>query len=189
VTLTQWPAIVAVLGLSGTGKSEAARWLAESRGYHRVYFGGIVVDEVRRRGLAGPEQERVVREELRREHGMGAMAVLSLPAILEHVDRDEPVVIDGLYSAAEREILVEHFGDALVTLAVHAPRWLRKQRLAQRATRPLTSAEVDARDEFEVRNLDKAVPIVEADLHVVNDSDLDALFAAVETTLSSRPVS
>jgi hypothetical protein len=53
----------------------------------------------------------------------------------------------------------------------------------------LTSAEVDARDEFEVRNLDKAVPIVEADLHVVNDSDLDALFAAVETTLSSRPVS
>ena len=182
--MQEWPAIVAVLGLSGTGKSEAARWLAEARGYHRVYFGGIVVDEVHRRGLDGPDAERMVREELRREHGMGAMATLSLPAIRGHMERDEPVVIDGLYSGAEREILVAEFGDRLVTVAVHSARWLRKQRLAQRAVRPLTSDEVDARDDFEVRNLDKAVPIVLADLHVVNDADLAALFAAIERALA-----
>lgn len=182
--MQEWPPIVAVLGLSGTGKSEIASWL-ERHGYQRVYFGGIVVGEVQRRGWdVTVDNERVVREELRAKHGMGAMAILSLPAIREHLTRGERVVIDGLYSGAEREILLGEFGERMVTLAVHSPLRLRKQRLAQREVRPLTSEEVDARDEFEVRNLDKAVPIVLADLHVVNDADLPTLFAAVERVLT-----
>ena len=181
--MQEWPPIIAVLGLSGTGKSEIATWLIE-HGYHRVYFGGIVVGEVQRRGWdVTPDNERIVREELREQHGMGAMATLSLPAIRDHLDRAERVVIDGLYSGAERDILVDAFGERMVTLAVHAPRRLRKERLAQREVRPLTGEEVDARDDFEVRNLDKAVPIVLADLHVVNDTDLASLFVAVERAL------
>jgi dephospho-CoA kinase len=179
----EWPPIIAVLGLSGTGKSEIATWLIE-HGYQRVYFGGIVVGEVQRRGWdVNADNERVVREELREQHGMGAMAILSLPAIREHLERGERVVIDGLYSGAEREILLAEFDGSMVTLAVHSPLRLRKERLAQREVRPLKSDEVDARDDFEVRNLDKAVPIVLADLHVVNDTDLTSLFSAVERAL------
>jgi dephospho-CoA kinase len=71
----------------------------------------------------------------------------------------------------------------VVTLAVHAPRWVRKQRLASRPVRPLTSAEVDTREELEVANLDKAPPIALADLHVVNDSSVDSLPERVDAAL------
>ncbi|HUK67743.1 MAG TPA: AAA family ATPase [Streptosporangiaceae bacterium] len=170
------PAILAVVGLAGAGKSEAARLLVDRYGYCAVYFGGIVVGEVQRRGLPlQPANERAVREELRAAEGMDAIARRSIRPIRDHLDSGEKVVIDGLYSTAELARLRAEPGWDVVTLAVHAPRWLRKRRLRDRAVRPLTAQEVDERDWFELTNLDKAPPIVLADLHVVNDGGADQL--------------
>ncbi len=170
------PAILAVVGLAGAGKSEAARLLVDSYGYRAVYFGGIVVGEVQRRGLPlQPASERAVREELRAAEGMDAIAARSIQPIREYLDGGENVVIDGLYSTAELARLRAEPGWDVVTLAVHAPRWLRKKRLRVRPVRPLTATEVDERDWFELRNLDKAPPIVLADLHVVNDGGVGQL--------------
>ncbi len=178
------PTILAVVGLAGTGKSEATRLLVQKYGYSAVYFGGVVVDEVQRRGLPLlPANERAVREELRAAEGMDAIAARSIQPIRERLDRGENVVIDGLYSTAELSRLRAESDWDVVTLAVHAPRWLRKKRLRTRPARPLTSKEVDERDWFELRNLDKAPPIVLADLHVVNDGAVNQLAENIYRTI------
>jgi dephospho-CoA kinase len=167
--------VIALVGLAGTGKSEAGRVL-ESLGYKIVYFGGAVLEEVQRRGLAvSPENEKAVREDLRVLHGMAAMAILKLPQIERLLAEGQKVAIDGLYSFAEYELLKHKLGSRLKLLAIHASRVLRYTRLAARPVRPLTPAEVDARDYFEIKNLDKGGPIAMADAHVINDSDANAL--------------
>ena len=42
--------IVAVVGLCGSGKSEAVKFFMES-GWSKVYFGDVVMNEVKLRGL------------------------------------------------------------------------------------------------------------------------------------------
>jgi dephospho-CoA kinase len=170
------PEVLAVVGLAGSGKSEATRIVASEHGYEVVYFGGVVVEEVRRRGLeVDPANEKEVREDLRASEGMDAIARRSLPAIQAILERGGRVGVDGLYSAGELDVLRGSLAAPVVTLAVHAPRWLRKRRLAGRPVRPLTPEQVDSRDQLEVANRDQAPPIALADLHVVNDSTVDAL--------------
>ena len=163
--------IIALVGLCGTGKSEACAFL-ESQGYTVIYFGGTVVGEVVRQGLpVNPENEKVVREALRAAHGMAAMAHINLPKMRALLAEGQSVAIDGLYSMGELEVLRGAFGQSLKLLAIHAPKSLRYQRLGLRSVRPMTPQQVDARDLFEVQNLDKAAPIALADAHVVNDGD------------------
>ena len=167
--------VLAVVGLAGTGKSEVVRLITEKQAFTVVYFGGVVLEEVERRGLeVNQTNERAVREELRATHGMAAMAILSLPKITDALGQGEDVLIDGLYSFAEYEILTQA-GLPLLTIAVHADRDIRAERLSNRPTRPLTRDEMNARDDAEIRNLDKAPPIVLADHHVLNNGDMAAL--------------
>jgi dephospho-CoA kinase len=178
------PPVLALVGLCGTGKSEAGRVL-ESLGYELIYFGGVVVDEVKRRGMPVNEaNEKTVREELRATHGMAAMAIMKLPQIQAMLAAGKKVAIDGLYSFAEYELLKSEMGERLKLIAMHSPKPLRYARMAARPVRPLTQADVDARDFFEIKNLDKGGPIAIADAHVVNDADTatfaQALRAAIE---------
>jgi dephospho-CoA kinase len=176
--------MIALVGLCGTGKSEAGRVL-ESLGYEIVYFGGVVVDEVKRRGLAVNEaNEKTVREELRATHGMAAMAIARLPHIQAMLAQGKKVAIDGLYSFAEYELLKSTFGERLKLIAMHTAKPLRYARMAQRPVRPLTASEVDARDFFEIKNLDKGGPIAIADAHVVNDADPQSFAAALRGVIA-----
>ena len=177
---------LAVVGMACAGKSEISAELVANYGFESVYFGQVVLDEIAARGLhPGPQSERKVREELRQADGMDVMAKRSLGTIQAAIDAGRRVCIDGLYSGAEWKLLAGQVG--LVTLAVHAPRWLRKQRAASRAGRPLSAAELDERDLAEVRNLDKATPIALADLHVVNDGTLDELVGRVASLMERLP--
>jgi dephospho-CoA kinase len=171
---------IAVVGLAGTGKSAVTRLLVDEHGYVPIYFGGVVVGEVRRRGLDVTEaNERVVREELRETHGSAVMAQLSLPAIEEALGAARPVVIDGVYSGAEWELLRLRLRVPLRLVAVHASRRLREERLAARPERPLSPAELRSRDLREVETLDKAVPIALADHHLINNRGLAELHAGL----------
>ncbi len=172
--------VIALVGLAGSGKSEAGKVL-QALGYTVVYFGGAVLEEVRRRGLeVNADNERVVREDLRRQHGMAAMAILKLPEIERLRAQGAKVAVDGLYSFAEFELLRERLGSALRLIAIHTPRTLRYQRLAARPVRPLTPEQVDQRDYFEIKNLDKGGPIALADVHLVNAEDAETLHRRVE---------
>jgi dephospho-CoA kinase len=177
--------VIALVGLAGSGKSEAGKVL-QAMGYTVVYFGGAVLEEVRRRGLeVNSDNERLVREDLRQQHGMAAMALLKLPDIERLRAQGAKVAIDGLYSFAEFELLRGRLGHRLKLIAIHTPRQLRYQRLAARPVRPLTPEQVDQRDYFEIKNLDKGGPIAMADVHVVNADDAEALHRRVEQAVAA----
>lgn len=178
--------IIAAVGMPGSGKSVLCDHLREG-GLPVIYFGGQVLDEVARRGLpVTPDNERQVREQLRAEHGMDAMAKLALPAIREHRAAGRDVVIDGLYSFSEYKTLRSVFGDDLWVVAVCAPAGLRHRRLATRPQRPLSPAEAAERDVREIERLEKGGPIAIADAYVLNDVDMAAFLARVDALMAER---
>ncbi|MCX8127103.1 MAG: AAA family ATPase, partial [Dehalococcoidia bacterium] len=79
--------VIAIVGLAGSGKSEVAK-VFEEAGFVRIRFGDVTDEELSKRGLALNEKnERLVRESLRKEHGMGAYAKLNLPRIDAALER------------------------------------------------------------------------------------------------------
>jgi len=172
--------IIAFVGMPGAGKSEAVSYL-EQQGFARVYFGGTVLEEVKKQGLeVNFENEKQVREEIRQKHGMAAMAILNLENIKKAGDK---VVIDGIYSWDEYKVLAGEFGDDLIAVAITAPRKFRYQRLANRPERPLTKEQVQARDYAEIENIAKGGPIAIADYTIVNDDSLEDLHKSIDNIL------
>ncbi len=179
------PRALALVGMPGAGKTVCAHHL-EARGFFQFRFGGIVVDEVTRRGWAvTPENERIVREELRRREGMDAIARRALPHLKSALNARPSIVIDGLYSFSEYKTLRHELGAAMVVVAIACPRALRYQRLAARPERPLTAAEAEARDYLEIENLEKGGPIAIADYTLVNDRDPQTLLDALDALVAS----
>lgn len=160
--------------MCGSGKSEAVKFFVDS-GYKRVYFGEVVMNEMKRLGLEVNEaNERATRENLRKEFGMGAMAVKSLPVIEEFL-RENNVVIESLYSWEEFKILKDKFGEAFKLITIYTTKDLRYERLLKRPFRPLTNEESKSRDLSEIEKLDKGGPIAYTDYLIINDGSLDEM--------------
>ncbi len=169
--------------MPGAGKSLCARHL-EVKGYFQYRFGSIVVDEVARRGLPlTPENERVVREEFRANEGMDAIAKRALPILKSALERQNCIVIDGLYSWSEYKTLRADLGGDLIVTAIVSERALRYARLGERTERPLTPAEAQRRDYQEIENLEKGGPIALADYTLLNNASSDALLAALDALI------
>lgn len=72
--------------MSGTGKSEATNFLKDQFNFDLFYFGGIVLNEVKKRGLEiNNENEKMVREDLRRQHGNGVLAKIASETIAKPI--------------------------------------------------------------------------------------------------------
>ena len=170
--------IVAIVGMPGSGKSAVSK-VFERQGYRKVRFGDVTDEEVKKQGLElNEENERRVREELRKQHGMAAYAIMNLPRISDALQASN-VVIDGLYSWEEHKFLKEEFDGAFSTVAVWAPPRVRYQRLKNRTVRRLTPDESKARDFAEIENVNKGGPIAMADYTILNDSTLESLISQV----------
>jgi dephospho-CoA kinase len=166
--------IIAIVGMAGAGKSEVAR-IFEQNGYVRIRFGDITDEEVEKRGLRLNEtSERFVREALRAEHGMAAYAKLSIPRIGRALERTN-VVIDGMYSWEEYNLLKKHYGEKLSVVAVLTSPRKRYFRLSVRDVRSLNRKEAEERDKSEIENLNKGAPIAMADYMLTNESTLSNL--------------
>lgn len=171
--------IIAVVGMCGSGKSEAVKYFTEN-GFKKVYFGDVVITELKSRGLEISEKnERTVREELRAEYGMGVMAIKSIGKINEFF-KSGNVVIESMYSWEEFKIIKDAFGDNFKVLAIYTTKGLRYERLGRREFRPLTNEEAMSRDISEIENLDKGGPIAYADYTLINDSTLEELNKKLE---------
>jgi dephospho-CoA kinase len=174
--------IIAVIGMCGSGKSEAVKFFTE-HGYKRVYFGEVVMNEMKRLGLEVNEKnERETRENLRKEFGMGAMAVKSLPVIEELITHNN-VVIESLYSWEEFKILKDKFGDSFKLLTIYTTKDLRYERLLKRPVRPLNGEESKSRDISEIEKLDKGGPIAYSDYLIMNDGSLEEMNKILEQYL------
>jgi dephospho-CoA kinase len=174
------PRALALVGMPGAGKTLCAKHL-EEQGYYQFRFGGIVVDEVVRRGWAiNPENERIVREELRIREGMAVMAKRALPHLKAALETHAHIIIDGLYSFSEYKMLHREFGGEMVIVAIISPRALRYQRLTSRLDRPLMPEEAELRDYSEIETLEKGGPIAIADYFLLNDREPDDLLNALD---------
>ncbi len=167
--------VVSVVGMAGAGKSEVARLFEES-GFIRIRFGDVTDEEIKKRGLELNENnERYIRELLRKEHGMAAYAKLNLPRI-DEVSKYSDVVVDGLYSWEEYTFLKTHYnGKDFYVVAVWASPGTRYIRLTARLNRHLTAEEAASRDKAEIENTNKGGPIAMADFTIVNESCLENL--------------
>jgi len=166
--------VVAIVGMAGAGKSEVAR-MFEDNGFKKVRFGDITDEELKNRGLEpNEENERYIRQQLRKEHGMAAYAKLNLPRIDSSL-KSSDVVVDGLYSWEEYILLKEYYGGRFNVVAVWASTATRHGRLAHRTERPLTLKEAASRDKSEIENSNKGGPIAMADFTIVNESSLEEL--------------
>ena len=164
--------LIAIVGMSGSGKSVASDYL-EKIGFNKIYFGGVVLSGVKKRGLeVNPENEKKVREDLRKEHGMAAMAKLLLPEIEESI-KEHDTVLDGLYSWDEYVVLKDKFKDRLKLISIIVDKDIRYERVSQRVVRPLNREEIEKRDIAEIENLAKGGPIVMADYCIMNNGDLE----------------
>jgi dephospho-CoA kinase len=178
--------VLAIVGMSGTGKSEVTTFIVNKYRFKLIYFGGYILEEVKKRNLEiNSRNERLVREELRANHGMDIVAKLSLADIMAEFDNEQNVIIDGLYSFSEYEFLKERFPKNLYTIAIHASKRNRYERLGQREIRPLTREEVDERDYYEIKKLEKCAPIVLADFHIANEGLISDLHEKVDSTLNN----
>jgi dephospho-CoA kinase len=93
--------ILAIVGLPGSGKTEAIEYLKERLGWPKIYFGDVTFDRMKETGLEINEaNERKTREDIRKEFGMEAYAILNIPKI-EKLFEQGPLFIESLYSWEE----------------------------------------------------------------------------------------
>ncbi len=165
--------IVAIVGMCGSGKSIASETL-ESIGFKNVYFGGVTMEKLKEANLEiNAQNEKIMREKLRKEFGMGAFAKILLPKIREYSEYFD-TVLDGLYSWDELKILKDEFGDNLKVIAVIVDKYKRYERLSKRKIRPLTIEEAISRDIAEIENTAKGGPIAFADYYIDNNQDIES---------------
>ena len=99
---------------------------------------------------------------------MGAMAIKMLPKIKENISKGKKIVLDGLYSWEEYEILSKEFSNLLI-LCIYASPKIRYQRLEVRPDRPFKPEEARKRDIDEIVSTNKGGPIALADYLIIND--------------------
>lgn len=172
--------LVCITGLTGSGKSVASDYFVK-KGFNFLRFGQIVLDEVKKRNLEPIEaNERPIREEFRKKHGMAAMAILNLSKFKTLLKKGNTLG-DGLYSFEEYKVLKNQFGKRFITIAVYAPPKLRYGRLTKRKlnkndknlrNRPATKKDAQSRDYAELENLNKGGTIAMADYTILNTRDI-----------------
>ena len=162
--------ILAFVGMPGAGKTEASAYL-KKKGIPILRFGDLTDEGVREMGLPlKQENEKLFREKMRREFGMGAYAIKSKPKIDNLLKDYDIIILDGLYSWEEYTYLINQFYK-LILINIFAEPTIRYERLSKRPIRPLLLTEGRNRDIAELEKLNKGGPIAIADYSIENNSD------------------
>lgn len=174
--------LLAIVGMPGSGKSCAVQYL-QDKGIPFVRFGDVTEEGLHAKGLPiTPKTEQAFREKIRRELGMAAYAIKSLPKIEKLLLKHDVIVIDGLYSWSEYTYLKERF-ENLILIHIYAEPKIRYKRLRERPVRPFTEKEARVRDIAEIEALDKGGTIAIADYLVVNNANLPLLHKRIDKVL------
>ncbi len=176
--MTKEKKIIALVGMAGSGKTEAIKYLQKTFSWPKIYLGKYTFERIKKDGLeTNYQNEKLIREKIRSELGMGAYAKLALPELKELLKDNDTVLIESLYSWKEYKILKKEFGHTFRVMAVHASPKIRFERLTKRIKeRPMSShEEFVERDYSEIENTDKGGPIARADYHIINEGGIDEM--------------
>ena len=167
--------IVAVVGMSGSGKSTAIEYLTE-RGIPKVYFGGVIYKAMEEAGIPRTEDgesEKKFREEIRQKEGKDFVVKRVIESTKKLIEAGQKrIVLDGLYSWTEYKILRKEWPTEMTVVAITVPKALRRKRLAERPDRPFDAKASAERDRSEIENLEKGGPIAIADYYVDNSGTI-----------------
>jgi len=133
--------VIALVGLPGAGKSDAAAFFAE-KGYPIISFGKVINDYVDEHHLEHDEAtHKRLREELRAKYGWHALAILNKEKIEKALKKSAFVVIDGMRSWEEYLYLKEILHHVrLKVIAIYADKQVRYDRAARRTYRAKLAA-------------------------------------------------
>ena len=177
------PAVIAVVGLPGAGKTEATTRFVEQQ-FVRVGFNDIFYEEFDRWGLERNEtNEQFVRVEMRNKFGRTILAERALPIIEQALHEGKHVLIESLYAWWDYTFLKERLGERFKTLAIYAPPALRYARLAVRPERPYSEELAHSRDYAQIESLQQAGPIAMADWTIQSTGTKEELHAAVDALI------
>lgn len=168
--------ILAVVGMSGSGKSVVVDHLT-SKGYPKVYFGGMIYKEMEKRGIARTEDgesEKEFREMIRDTEGKDWVVRQVIAEAKDLIAAGQKrIVLDGVYSWTEYKTLKHEFPRNLTFLAVVVDKKIRYKRVANRPGRAFDAAAIRERDRSEIENLEKGGPIAAADYYILNNGAIE----------------
>ena len=171
--------VIAIVGMCGAGKTEVTNYFID-HGYERVYFGAITFDEMRKRGMEETQDnERKIREEFRASGDMAIYAKLNEEKIKNAYEKGN-VCIESMYSWSEYKHIKSIYGDNFKVICVVVDKDIRQERIGIRPTRALDAEGMKKRDYTEIENIEKAGPIAIADYYILNNGDMDNLYAQCE---------
>jgi len=178
--------------MTGSGKTTVAK-MFEQKNFSIVRLGQLTLDIIKQRGLSPTEKnERPIREDLRKQYGLGAYAILNFEKIDSLVKKGD-VVIDGLYAWEEFLEFKKKYPD-FITLAIYARPSTRYKRLSVRSPtvsdeqmnyRRISESDAVSRDISEIENINKAGPIAMAQHTIINEESMDDLSRQFNKLLES----
>lgn len=176
------PQLIAFVGLPGSGKSEAGSIL-EKHGYQVIHVGDLTDIRLKEKGLPQtPENEKEIREDLRKREGMDVYAKWCVNEIRKRGET-EKYVLEGVRSWEECEYLKNVF-PSLLLVGIYSPPAIRYKRLKDRKERPLTQDEARRRDVFEIDNLHMGPTLALPDKHIINTGDIKEFETSIVALLN-----
>jgi dephospho-CoA kinase len=174
--------VIGIVGLPGSGKSEAAA-VARENGIPVITMGDVIRAACRERGLDPASHHGEVAQALREEGGPGAIAERSLPMIEEAREDAETVVVEGIRSDVEVERFEDAFGDAFTLVSVEASFELRRERIDARGRDDTAAESLRERDERE-RGFGMGEAMDRADVVVENTGSLESFHGEIRELLA-----
>ena len=175
--------VVCIIGLPGSGKSEALR-VPEEMGIPTFNMGDVITKiEPKRLGIKKVTEdiEYKIRTDIRKEHGPAAVAVITARE-LEKSGADF-IVIGGLHSFAELEYLKERFKGDFYLVTIEASYETRARRIGTRQERPESRPEFERREERYRKQFDVHRLVEQADFVIPNEGTREELRSAVRELL------
>ena len=173
--------VIGVVGLPGSGKSEAAA-VADGMGIPVVTMGDVIREACRDRGLDPASHHGEVARALRNEGGPAAIADRSVPRIEDALRAYDTVLVDGIRSDAEVDRFRAAFGDDFTLVHVDAPFEVRAERVEARGRDDTAAESLRERDEREL-GFGMGEAIERADVVIENTESLEAFHERVRSLL------
>lgn len=171
--------IIAIVGLPGAGKTEAANFFLE-KGLPVITFGKVITDYVSKQGLEHTEQNhKTAREGFREKYGKEALAVLNEEKIKKELENNMIVAIDGMRSWEEYLYLKKKLPKVKIyILGLYADKDIRYKRISTRSERSKLFGE--DRDINELMGTNMGPTIAYADFMVKNNFSKEELLEKLE---------
>ena len=170
--------IIAVVGMSGSGKTVAVNHLTD-QGIPRIYFGGMIYKEMEKRGIERSEDgesEKEFRQMIRETEGKDWVVRQVIDETRDLIAAGQKrIVLDGVYSWTEYTTLKHEFPKLITFVAVVVDKKIRYKRIAKRPDRPFDGNAIRERDRSEIENLEKGGPIAAADYYILNNGGKEEL--------------